>query len=233
MCQVDLTFVMNGDCCVPLWMGVSHYIVCRVYGEQITCLCSSQVFRLKGKALKELYPTDHIQDVLPAKGSDLMARSWSVSLSLMLWWDQVLEGYEEGCECIYMWEECQLSWLQGRLYCPKLTTTIFPVTHALPETCYSSSKLSPSLEQGHALVTNLLIEGSESEALWLLRPRHKGDTVSAWLCPSSHLLLEHSRQTGRKPRHTCRCSSQQTHWGLSCSQYQLSDTGVRKPLRWL
>lgn len=85
---------------LPFGMGVSHYIVHRTHGEQITCLFSLQVFRLKGKALKELHPGDHIQDVFCAKGTDLMTRSWSISLSLMLSWDEVLEGSKEGCEHI-------------------------------------------------------------------------------------------------------------------------------------
>ena len=88
---------------LPFRMGVAHYIVHRTHGEQITCLFSSQVFRLKGKALKELHPRDHTQDVLCAKGTDLMTGSWSVSLSLMLWWDEVLEDSKEGCKYICMW----------------------------------------------------------------------------------------------------------------------------------
>lgn len=113
---------------LPFQMGVSHYIVHRTHGEQITCLFSSQVFRLKGKALKELHPRDHTQDVLCAKGTDLMTGSWSISLSLMLWWDEVLEDSKEGCEYICMWEGCELLWLQDRPYYPKLTTVVLPIS---------------------------------------------------------------------------------------------------------
>lgn len=68
----------NNDCYVwscflPFWMEVSRMPVtlyCMMGKQRAdTCLFSSQVIRLKGKVLPELYPRDHIriQDVLSSK----------------------------------------------------------------------------------------------------------------------------------------------------------------------
>lgn len=129
----------------------------------------------------------------------------------MLWWNEILEGFEECCECICAWEKCELQ-TEGRLYCPKLTATIFPAPHALPES-YHSSKISsmyPPLEHGQDFVTNLPIKDNEGNALGLLRLDYKGGHS---FCPTSphHSWNQPSCQTVKRPRHIrCprRCSGQ-------------------------
>lgn len=117
--------------------------------------------------------------------------------------------------------------IEGRLYCPKLTATIFPAPHALPES-YHSSKMSsmyPPLEHGQDFVTNLPIKGNERDALGLLRLDHKGGHS---FCPTSLLSL-------LEPTQLPNCEEAQTHTmphvgvpantpgrSISCRHYQLT-----------
>lgn len=127
-------------------------------------------------------------------------------------------------------------WLKGRLCYPKSTATIFPVSYTLPESWLSSKVSSkyPSLEQGQAFVTNLLIKGSGS---YILTSETRIYTYS--LCLALYLLALapgtepptcKEAQTWNEATH--RCSSQQFQVSVSWRQHQLPRQ-VRKPLKQL
>lgn len=127
-----------------LYMAVHWYLYIHYrldgWRRQITCVFSSQVFRLRRSVFEELYK-NHTRNSSSAPEIDFDGEILTFSQCFLRWDSQFLGRRWVYFACVEMW--CELSWSEDAgqtVFSNYGQITVYPVSHALPKKrCWHTS----------------------------------------------------------------------------------------------